>query len=132
MNIDINRVDSLHARIKELMVRATTVIANAQKQRPPFDSLSDSERLFCGFIAHEAKQILAAAATKAGLKQESTEQSEVESFFHSAGQFLGTHPEMVEAAYLNGAELLTDTAAELIDRAERVLNGQGSISSKQD
>ena len=38
---------------------------------------------------------------------------------------------MVEAAYLNGAELLTDTAAELIDRAERVLNGQGSISSKR-
>lgn len=132
MNIDMNRVEALHSKIKDLIERASTVIADAQKQRPPFDSLSDSERLFCGFIAHEAKQMLAAAATKSGLKLDEAESGNAESFFESAGSFLGTSAEMVEAAYLNGAELLTDSAESLVDRAERVLTGQGSISSRKD
>ena len=131
MNIDMERIQGLHSRLLDLSRRSTEVIANAQKQRHPFDNLNDAQRLFCGFLAHEAGQLVIAAATKLGLNQSLHADSDIlaaaHSFFAAAGPFLGTHPELVETAYLNGAEILVDSAEALIHRAELVLNGQGSM-----
>lgn len=69
MNIDMERIQGLHSRLLDLSRRSTEVIANAQKQRHPFDNLNDAQRLFCGFLAHEAGQLVIAAATKLGLNQ---------------------------------------------------------------
>ena len=131
MNIDMERIQGLHSRLLDLSRRSTEVIANAQKQRHPFDNLNDAQRLFCGFLAHEAGQLVIAAATKLGLNQslhaDADIQAAAQSFFSAAGPFLGTHPELAETAYLNGAEILVDSAEALIHRAELVLNGEGSM-----
>lgn len=131
MNLDMERIQGLHSRLLDLSRRSTEVIANAQKQRHPFDNLNDAQRLFCGFLAHEAGQLAIAAATKLGLNQSLHANADIlaaaQNFFTAAGPFLGTHPELVETAYLNGAEILINSAEALIHRAELVLTGQGSM-----
>ena len=131
LDIDMSRIRELFDRITNLNRRASTVIANAQKST----SLNDAQKLFCAFLAHQTQVTLTGCATKLGLKLDEKYpdgiETAVETFFGPAtAQFLGTDPILIESGYTNAVEFLVNSAEDVVVRAERVLTGQGSISSK--
>lgn len=127
MHIDMQRIEAMHRRMLTLKGRADDVIAHSQKRTGPFEKLTDGNRLYCAFLAHQAKEQLNPAATKLGLKLEETYEDGIEdavtAYFTSAGKFLGTSDLMVYAGYVDAVDFLLDHADAILQRAEEVLVG---------
>lgn len=133
METNMNLVSDLYERIVALTDRAKAVIANSQKQHGQFQSLSDSQRLFCAFLSAQAENLLSHCATKIGVKLDEDYPSGVEEaaskYFRESASFLGTQSCMTTVGYTNAVTVLVQSAEDLITRAEAVLTGQGSMVS---
>lgn len=134
MDIDINKVNALVRILEQVTSRAKTVIDKAKKAPWPYTGLNHAQRIFCAMLASSGSDLAIEAGKKLGLSigqdEEATRQSRVETFVRESARFIDTDPDSNATARIAAVSALAEAAADLVARAERVLEQDESLSGQ--
>lgn len=134
MDIDINKVNGLVRQLEGVTSRAKTVIDSAKKGQWPYAGLNHAQRIFCAMLASQGSDLAIEAGKKLGLSigqdEEQTRLARVETFVRESARFIDTDPDSNATARIAAVSALAEAAADLVARAERVLEQDESLSGQ--
>jgi len=133
MNIDTARIDGRVRQAVSVTERAAAVIANAQSQKWPYSSVSHPVRIFSAIIATQARELAERATKQVGLDITSAAEGRAETvakFFTDSAEHVGTHVEAMASARMAALDALVAMASDTVARAERVLEGDETLSGR--
>ncbi len=129
-------IRNYNAKIEQALAilgRAGKVIASSTSKEWPYESLRAETRIYCAILAAQARDMAERALSQLGLKPDSpTEGREwaINDFIVASAEYVGSDNNSMLGARVAAQAVLVDSARSLIERAERVLEGNETVDGR--
>jgi len=132
---EMAKIDGCIAQALRVNARAQAVITNAQSKNWPYSSVSHSTKIFCAILAAQARDLAERATKQVGLELKEAQADDraatIETFLGESAALTGTDFSSMATARLAAQDALTKLACDLVARAERVLEGDETLSGQE-